>query len=715
MNKKVYDVLLRLISPVGTRVSYAQLAQELSVSVRSIRNYVQTIDELILKAGLPPIRTYPNGEIAFCGTVDDAKQLTEQIMDGGFYLYKLSSEERVHILALIFLSSSGYLTISQLSQQLFVGRSTLIKDLEEVKSYFAGYNIYFDPVKHNGYRLKVNEVDRRNRILRILRPLASPHMEIDSVANIYEKLAYDIFHLSDYVKVVEKLTKSAETKYTYNFTDIEYWMVVILASVILDRLKSGQGIQFLPESYLECTKTSTFAMAKELLQQAFNAFNLPGDEKEVMFFATHVSNITSSSISPRDDLTDIELNIIVKNFLYNVSADILTDIVEDLELQNFLTSHIHSVLKRLRRGEHNPNPYKIQLQKEYPRYYESIKKNIWILESCLNCSYDDDDLSYILMHIAAAVQRAYQRNFEIRVVVACNTGICTSNLLAEKLRRNFKVNIVAVTSTHRLPEVVSALTYDLVVSTVPVNLEGVCWVKVSPILSDNDLLVLHKAFSQITKRNVEHPRQGGSAAQAAATLFEKYRQQLLEYVPAERQSEALGRFIQLEHEYLDSFKLKPSPGSFAGALSPELIALDISAADWKEAIRYVGFLLEKQGKVKSQYISAMVAAVVEKGPYVVYVPGVAVVHAAPQDGALDFAVAFARLRDPINFGNRLNDPVRYVLGVSTVNTQGCIDTVFRMMNVMCSKEMRRRLLEIPNAEGIVQEIKSYELRTFGKG
>ena len=58
---------------------------------------------------------------------------------------------------------------------------------------------------------------------------------------------------------------------------------------------------------------------------------------------------------------------------------------------------------------------------------------------------------------------------------------------AEKLRRIFKVNIVRVTSTHRLPEELPGLDYDLVVSTVPIGGEGIPWVEVSPLLGDDDL------------------------------------------------------------------------------------------------------------------------------------------------------------------------------------------------------------------------------------
>ena len=46
--------------------------------------------------------------------------------------------------------------------------------------------------------------------------------------------------------------------------------------------------------------------------------------------------------------------------------------------------------------------------------------------------------------------------------------------------------------------------FDLVVSTVTLNLQGITWIKVSPMLEDNDILALQKIFLNLRKQKWKH-------------------------------------------------------------------------------------------------------------------------------------------------------------------------------------------------------------------
>lgn len=87
---------------------------------------------------------------------------------------------------------------------------------------------------------------------------------------------------------------------------------------------------------------------------------------------------------------------------------------------------------------------------------------------------------------------------------------------------------------------------------------------------------------------------------------------------------------------------------------------------WKDAVRRAGELLLARGKIRPEYIDAMIRVTEELGPYAVIAPGVALPHARPEDGALGIGLSLLVVKQPIYFGSP-NDPVYIVIGFSAID------------------------------------------------
>ncbi|MEG1462923.1 MAG: PTS sugar transporter subunit IIA, partial [Anaerorhabdus sp.] len=57
----------------------------------------------------------------------------------------------------------------------------------------------------------------------------------------------------------------------------------------------------------------------------------------------------------------------------------------------------------------------------------------------------------------------------------------------------------------------------------------------------------------------------------------------------------------------------------------------IEANTWQEAIQEAGNLLIEDNKITQNYVESMIHSVYEMGPYMVLMPGFALVHAAPSE------------------------------------------------------------------------------------
>jgi len=110
-------------------------------------------------------------------------------------------------------------------------------------------------------------------------------------------------------------------------------------------------------------------------------------------------------------------------------------------------------------------------------------------------------------------------------------------------------------------------------------------------------------------------------------------------------------------------------------LGPRNIRLKVQVEDWRQAIRACGEILVRTECAEEKYIDAMIEVAEEFGPYIVIAPGLALPHARPKDGCYKESVAAITLKDPINFGNEANDPVKVVIALGVVDNKQHISLI----------------------------------------
>jgi len=78
-------------------------------------------------------------------------------------------------------------------------------------------------------------------------------------------------------------------------------------------------------------------------------------------------------------------------------------------------------------------------------------------------------------------------------------------------------------------------------------------------------------------------------------------------------------------------------------------------------------LLQHIKAVDAQYAQAVQEVIVEHGPYMVTVPGVALLHAKPGIGVNRLAMAMMTLEPAVAFGHPENDPVDLVFALAAID------------------------------------------------
>ncbi|MEM2526035.1 MAG: PTS sugar transporter subunit IIA [Candidatus Methanomethylicaceae archaeon] len=133
----------------------------------------------------------------------------------------------------------------------------------------------------------------------------------------------------------------------------------------------------------------------------------------------------------------------------------------------------------------------------------------------------------------------------------------------------------------------------------------------------------------------------------------------------------------------------------------ERIKVNVEAKDWKEAIQRVGELMLKTQCVHENYINAMIKVAENLGPYIVITPGVAFPHARPEDGVIKPCFAIITLKEPVNFGNSENDPVKLIIGFAAIDNKQHLEALKVLVDIISDRQKVEKLMNSKNAEELL--------------
>lgn len=133
----------------------------------------------------------------------------------------------------------------------------------------------------------------------------------------------------------------------------------------------------------------------------------------------------------------------------------------------------------------------------------------------------------------------------------------------------------------------------------------------------------------------------------------------------------------------DESKTPPHKSAgFRTLFDPAAVRAKKRAHDWREAVRIAGGFLVETGSIEPRYVDAMERVIVELGPYVVIAPGIALLHARPEDGVVKPCFGLVTLSVPVPFGHSQNDPVDLVFVLGAVDKKGHIEGLQQLARML---------------------------------
>lgn len=149
-------------------------------------------------------------------------------------------------------------------------------------------------------------------------------------------------------------------------------------------------------------------------------------------------------------------------------------------------------------------------------------------------------------------------------------------------------------------------------------------------------------------------------------------------------------------------------------LTPATIRLQVSLENCEQAIDLAGRLLLSTGCIEERYIQAIKDLLLSAGPYMVIIPGIVLLHARPEHGALDECVSLVTLKEPIAFGHVDNDPVSLVFAFAAGDKAIHLEVMSALAHLLSNPAHIRRLARARKISTVLRTIQQVDHEQEGK-
>ena len=485
---RLIEALLR--HPEGLTAD--DLADRLGVSARTVHRDLQPAGEFLASHDLTLVRQAGRGinvegpDSARTRALEAAEKMRSEA---------LTPEERRASLLGMLLGSDEPIKLRALASRSKVSIGTVGRDLDEAEEWLAAFGLSL--VRKRGYGVQVigAEDDRRQAMSGLIL------QDLDEAAFLSgEGFGEDSPEMTDPVsaglmgmidegrlRAAKALTREAVGRLPYAIADEAFVSLSVHVALMIERLLRGGEIGMDGEVLRRLRETPEHANAGELARAIGEAFKLEVPEEEVAYLTRHLRGTKLRQDEELDryfEGSDLEIASRVKALIHHVSEQTGVALAGDSSLYTGLLAHIERAIHRLRENMRISNPLLSEIKEDYPALYELVDRGMEKI--FVEDDIPEEEKAFVAMHFGAALDRG-QGNFPNSVLVICPSGIGSSKILASRLERSFpqirRLNHASLFDLERL----DAKDFDLVVSTVPLQIPNDSYVQVKPLLSEEEV------------------------------------------------------------------------------------------------------------------------------------------------------------------------------------------------------------------------------------
>ena len=372
------------------------------------------------------------------------------------------------------------LDIYDFAEEMYVTESTVHRDIDKLEKNLGQFDLKIR-IKHDQLFVDGDEWNIR-------KALQSYVIQAQSLGR--EEKIERFFSEKDIEICYEAISRLSQ-KYHHQFSE-EYSCLLLVECLVFKKRTENNNCLTERTSNLinDLNHLEVYFFSGELLESIINkSFSeISPYEIEAMAYSLLAYGF---SIQSADYIQNIEHQV---NELINKVSNLLSlDLSKDNHLKLMLSNHISKMIFRLRNQIYITNPALEEIKKQY----SSLSNVIWIAIRGLSKYYEinisNEELAFIVIHFQLAIEKIVK---PLNIVVICQNGIATSELIMSKLHKIFDSDAKITNINARELDFYDLSNIDLIISTIALPEVKVPVIEVSPILTKDEIESIRSFYSE---------------------------------------------------------------------------------------------------------------------------------------------------------------------------------------------------------------------------
>lgn len=497
--------IVELLFNQQNEITAADIAAEIGTSTRTIHRELTDIEPALAAHG---ITLHKKSGIGIKIEADsDQIELFKQELNLTVPA-EYSPEERKVLILCKLLQYDEPVKLFTLAHELNVTMPTISNDLDQLEEHINEQQLTL--VRKRGYGVELLGKEQAKR--QMISFLAIKYLDdSDLFEQKHDKLDQSVVHplTNQLLSMVgkeqffklERALWQLNKQWPTRLSEAAYTRLLIRLSVAFTRIQQGCVISLKPE--VPPTASASHASDKDNSQlvRLLELLDLQLPREEEAYIDGLLKGEGQHELGLLINHNDMSLIETVTELIRFIENKTQISFMDDRSLVEGLIQHMHPAFQRISSGLAIRNPILTQIKKDYDQLFFLVRQGIDELVQDIHVP--DEEIGYIVMHFGAAIERLKQIPWKVRAVLVCTSGIGSSKLLAVRISKELpQIELIGHLSWYeavRLP----MDEYDLIISTVNLPLEADKYIKISPLLTEDETDKLRSFIHGITLKSME--------------------------------------------------------------------------------------------------------------------------------------------------------------------------------------------------------------------
>ncbi|QIK70075.1 BglG family transcription antiterminator [Erysipelothrix sp. HDW6C] len=487
-NFRIHQILTTLIES-DAFIKTKDIARQLDVSSRTIFN---DIDSRQMERTLhgATIERRPNVGLRLIATPEQKRKISYEIFNHTHTMSHRIETDDIAIIIDELLRNHKPVSIDDLSQRVYRSNITALLDATQV--YVEKHHCKLVRKPYRGITIEGNESDKRS----VLRSLLLQNLRYDDVsANQNGRVPYSFMQLlvqtysQQWIDSLLHIIERSETNMGLKYTDYDVAVLLTKLAILVERSVGKHAIQ---EKTLINEKPQEYYIAMMIKDSISDSFYLELTSGEIYEIMNYLMVTRKKENSDLVIHNQISLEVVDK-FIKLVGTYLNFDLHHDSELANNLLNHLRPAIRRIKFGVSSENPLLDRIKFEYTHVYIAVMTSIEFIENTEHVVFDANEIGYICLHIAAALNRGTQSRY-VRGILICDDGLSIEGYVKSKIEQKFTEIDVQSTIQYSSYNHDFIEGFDLIINATNRAIIGDKVVNISVALTREDITAINAAL-----------------------------------------------------------------------------------------------------------------------------------------------------------------------------------------------------------------------------